>query len=173
MLAATLVGVVDFFPVTFLYGVSKFLFTALALSFCISLLISFVVAMTVIPLFCSRFLKVVPHGSLEMASQPPLRTFPGGTDLTPFSTGASTRFSIGTKALVRRALNRPALTVVSLIGLFAVSLVIYPFLGVAFFPRTDAGQFTVNVKAPTGSRIEVSEQYVAKIENLDSKQGWV
>ena len=62
VLAATLVDVVDFFPVTLLYGVSKFLFSALALAFCISLLVSFVVAMTVIPLFCSRFLKAVPHG---------------------------------------------------------------------------------------------------------------
>ena len=61
VLAATLVDVVDFFPVTFLYGVSKFLFTALALAFSISLLMSFVVSMTVIPLFCSRFLKRVPH----------------------------------------------------------------------------------------------------------------
>ena len=60
VLAATLVDVVDFFPVVFLYGVSKFLFSALALAFCLSLLASFVVAMTVIPLFCSRFLKAVP-----------------------------------------------------------------------------------------------------------------
>jgi HAE1 family hydrophobic/amphiphilic exporter-1 len=62
VMAATLVDVVDFFPVTLLFGVSKFLFSALALSFCISLLMSFFVAMTVIPLFCSRFLKAVPHG---------------------------------------------------------------------------------------------------------------
>ena len=41
-----------------------------------------------------------------------------------------------------------------LTGVFIVSLVIYPLLGVAFFPRTDAGQFTINLKAPTGSRIE-------------------
>src|ERR1700677_303226 len=61
VLAATLVDVVDFFPVVFLYGVAKFLFSALALAFCLSLLASFVVAMTVIPLFCSRFLKAVPH----------------------------------------------------------------------------------------------------------------
>ncbi len=61
VLAATLVDVVDFLPVVFLYGVSKFLFSALALAFCLSLLASFVVAMTVIPLFCSRFLKQVPH----------------------------------------------------------------------------------------------------------------
>ena len=60
VLAATLVDVVDFFPVTLLFGVSKFLFSALALAFCLSLLASFVVAMTVIPLFCSRFLKAMP-----------------------------------------------------------------------------------------------------------------
>src|SRR5271165_3874547 len=61
VLAATLVDVVDFFPVVFLYGLAKFLFTALALAFCLSLLASYVVAMTVIPLFCSRFLKAKPH----------------------------------------------------------------------------------------------------------------
>jgi HAE1 family hydrophobic/amphiphilic exporter-1 len=61
---------------------------------------------------------------------------------------------------------RPRLTVAALAGLFVLSLAIYPFLGLAFFPRTDAGQFTINLKAPTGTRIEVTEQYVAKVENL-------
>jgi multidrug efflux pump subunit AcrB len=50
--------------------------------------------------------------------------------------------------------------------LFVASLGIYPLLGLAFFPRTDAGQFTINLKAPTGTRIEVTEQYVAKVEDL-------
>ena len=63
VLAATLTTVVVFFPVTFLYGVSKFLFSALALAVVISLFASYVVAMTVIPLFCSRFLQTVPHAS--------------------------------------------------------------------------------------------------------------
>ena len=67
---------------------------------------------------------------------------------------------------VRRALKRPALTVALLMGLFVASLAIYPFLGLAFFPQTDAGQFTINLKVPTGTRIEVTEQYVAKIEDL-------
>src|SRR5271167_828527 len=66
ILAATLVDVVDFYPVTLLLGVSKFLFSSLALAFCLALLASFVVAMTVIPLFCARFLKAVPsHGESE------------------------------------------------------------------------------------------------------------
>ena len=69
VLAATLVDVVDFFPVTFLFGVSKFLFSALALAFCLALLASFVVAMTVIPLFCSKFLKGFHHAArLEHAA---------------------------------------------------------------------------------------------------------
>jgi multidrug efflux pump subunit AcrB len=70
------------------------------------------------------------------------------------------------EAWVRRALLRPGLTVVALMALFVVSLGIYPLLGVAFFPRTDAGQFTVNLKAPTGSRLGVTDSYVAKVENL-------
>jgi len=56
-----------------------------------------------------------------------------------------------------------------LAAVFVASLGIYPFLGRAFFPQTDAGQFTVNVKVPTGTRIEVTNDYVAKIEELIRK----
>ena len=61
VLAATLTTVVVFFPVTFLYGVSRFLFTALALSVVLSLFASYFVAMTVVPLFCAKLIK--GHGA--------------------------------------------------------------------------------------------------------------
>jgi len=67
---------------------------------------------------------------------------------------------------VRRALQRPGLTVAALSGLFLASLAIYPFVGLSFFPRTDAGQFTINLKVPTGTRIELTDQYVARVEDL-------
>ena len=51
-------------------------------------------------------------------------------------------------------------------GVFLASLAIYPLLGLAFFPQTDAGQFTINLKVPTGTRIENTEQYVSKVEQL-------
>ena len=160
VLAATLVDVVDFFPVTLLVGVSKFLFSALALAFCLSLLASFVVAMTVIPLFCSKFLKGVHHGG-------------DGAEAAESSSGFNAWFNRSFNRLldfyersVRRALKRPALTLALLIGIFVASLGIYPLLGRAFFPLTDAGQFTINVKVPTGTRIEITDQYVAKIEDL-------
>src|SRR5579871_5194997 len=69
VLAATLTTVVVFFPVTFLYGVSKFLFSALALAVVISLFASYFVAMTVIPLFCSRFLRRMHHPTEEADGQ--------------------------------------------------------------------------------------------------------
>src|SRR6202012_4109027 len=56
VLAATLATVIVFFPVTFLYGVSKFLFSALALAVVLSLFASYFVAMTVVPLFCARYI---------------------------------------------------------------------------------------------------------------------
>lgn len=161
VLAATLVDVVDFFPVTFLYGVSKFLFSALALAFCISLMLSFVVAMTVIPLFCSRFLKSVPHDAEHAPSSSSL----WGRFNAYFNSGFNKLLDLYER-WVRSALKRPALAVVGLASLFVCSLAIYPFLGLAFFPRTDAGQFTINLKAPTGSCIELTEDYVSKVEHL-------
>src|SRR5579871_5993173 len=173
VLAATLVDVVDFFPVVFLYGVAKFLFSALALAFCLSLLASFVVAMTVIPLFCSRFLKAVPHAGHEHPRGDEYEieptTAPSQSWWNRFNAGFNRMFN---KVLdfyehwVRRALQRPGLTVAVLGGIFLVSLAIYPLLGLAFFPQTDAGQFTINLKVPTGTRIENTEQYVANVENL-------
>ena len=162
VLAATLVGVVDFFPVTLLVGLSKFLFSALALAFCLSLLASFVVAMTVIPLFCSRFLKGVhrePNGAASTSRSP-------GERFNAWFSAMFSRVLDFYERWVRRTLRRPALTLAALLGIFAGSLAIYPLLGRAFFPRTDAGQFTLNMKIPTGSRIEVTDQYVARIEDL-------
>jgi multidrug efflux pump subunit AcrB len=175
VLAATLVDVVDFFPVTFLYGVSKFLFSALALAFCLSLLASFVVAMTVIPLFCSRFLKAVPHTG-EIRTEGKFEGEPTAQSSHSWGDRFNERFNQRFNKIldfyerwVRRAVLRPGLTVIVLSGVFLLSLAIYPLLGLAFFPQTDAGQFTINLKVPTGTRIEVTEQYVAKVEDLIRK----
>jgi hydrophobic/amphiphilic exporter-1 (mainly G- bacteria), HAE1 family len=173
VLAATLVDVVDFFPVVFLYGVAKFLFSALALAFCLSLLASFVVAMTVIPLFCSRFLKAVPHIEKQKDKKDEYDLEPTSAVGHSWMERFNARFNrMFNKVLdyyehwVRRAVVRPGLTVAILSGVFLASLAIYPLLGLAFFPKTDAGQFTINVKVPTGTRIEIANEYVAKVEDL-------
>ena len=158
VLAATLTTVVVFFPVTFLYGVSKFLFSALALAVAISLFASYFVAMTVIPLFCSKYLKGAHHASDGAAHE--------GRGFNAWFNGMFNRLLDFYESAVRTVLRRPVLTVTALLLLFVSSLALYRSMGVAFFPRTDAGQFTVNLKVPTGTRIEVTERYVQQVEDL-------
>src|SRR6202020_1829576 len=69
VLAATFSTAIVFFPVVLLTGVSKYLFTALALAVVIALFCSYVVAMTVVPLFCSRFIKNTAHDNEHEAAQ--------------------------------------------------------------------------------------------------------
>jgi multidrug efflux pump subunit AcrB len=172
VLSATLTTVVVFFPVTFLYGVSKFLFSALALAVVISLGVSYAVAMTVVPLFCARFIKAphgAPHGNSHGPSQDkPKRRSLGRRFNDSFNAGFN-RMLDAYDRMVRGALAWPIATVLGILAIFAVSLAIYPLLGVSFFPRTDAGQFVINLKAPTGTRIEVTEQDVEAVESLAKK----
>jgi len=169
VLAATLTTVVVFFPVTFLYGVSKFLFSALALAVVISLFASYFVAMTVIPLFCARFLHGFHHAQPEETAETAEGDVAFGQRFNEWFNRSFTRLLNAYESSVRLALRVPVITVAVLLLLFVASLGLYPFMGVAFFPTTDAGQFTLNLKAPTGSRIEVTEQYVKRVENMIRK----
>jgi multidrug efflux pump subunit AcrB len=65
-----------------------------------------------------------------------------------------------------KALLRPLATLTGLVGVSLLSFSLYPFLGVAFFPRTDPGQFVINMKAPSGTRVELTEDYVKQLEQI-------
>jgi multidrug efflux pump subunit AcrB len=63
-------------------------------------------------------------------------------------------------------LLRPLITVLLIVGLFVVSLALYPIIGKSYFPRTDPGQFVINVKAPSGTRIELTDELVGQVEQI-------
>jgi HAE1 family hydrophobic/amphiphilic exporter-1 len=162
VLAITLVTVVVFFPVTFLFGVSKYLFTALALGVVISLLSSYFVAISVVPLYCAHILKAIVHHAEGEGT-------PGKSWGERFHAGFNARFErmLGVyDRWVQKALNRPKEVVLGFLGIFFLSFVLYPFIGLSFFPRTDAGQFVINLKALTGTRLELTEGYVKKVEDI-------
>jgi multidrug efflux pump subunit AcrB len=171
VLAATLTTVVVFFPVTFLYGVSKFLFSALALAVALSLFASFAVAMTVVPLFCARFIKASAHHGTPSSEVPVTvdHPKPRWSFADRFNVWFNNRFEAFLRlydSTVAVTLRRPGLTLLGFAAAFALSLGIFPLLGLSFFPRTDAGQFVINLKAPTGTRLSVTENEVTKVENL-------
>ncbi len=158
VLAATLTTVVVFFPVTFLYGVSRFLFSALALAVVLSLFASFAVAMTVVPLFCARFIKAPEQRAEGRKSW--------GERFNTWFNGRFEAFLRVYDRLVSATLRKPVWILAAFGLIFMLSLGLFPMLGLSFFPRTDAGQFVINLKAPSGTRLSVTESEVEKVEKL-------
>ena len=153
VLSATLTTSIVFFPVVFLYGVSRFLFVALALAVILSLFASYFVAMTVVPLFCAKLIKT-RQADEEL-----------GDNFTWRWDGIGKMFNKGFAKMVGKydrtlstALLRPVATLAGLTGISLLCLALYPFLGVSFFPRTDPGQFVINLKAPSGTRVRVDRE---------------
>ena len=171
VLAATLTTAIVFFPVTFLYGVSRFLFTALALAVVLSLFASYFVAMTVVPLFCAKFIKTVHH---EPAAEGAAHSVPPVEQGRMswghrFNRWFNRRFTLMLdryEATLGVALLRPLATVMGITGIFIVSLALYPLVGKSYFPRTDPAQFVINLKAPSGSRLEITDQIVGQVEQI-------
>jgi len=160
VLAIMLVAVVVFFPVTFLFGVSKYLFTALALGVVLALFASYFCAVTVVPLYCARVLKAVHEHGAE-----PQRKSWGARFHAGFNAKFDKMLDVYEK-WVAKALEHPREVVIGFVAMFLLSFLLYPFIGVSFFPRTDAGQFVINVKAPTGTRVELTERYVKSVEAI-------
>lgn len=159
VLAATLTTGVVFFPVIFLYGVSRFLFVALAMAVVLSLVASYFVAMTVVPLYCAKWIHRA-EADEELHGDTKSRL---GRIVAAFNDYFAKMLGRYDRTL-SRSLLRPAATTLGLAGVSVMCFALYPLLGVAFFPRTDPGQFVLNLKAPPGLRLEMTEKYVAKIE---------
>jgi HAE1 family hydrophobic/amphiphilic exporter-1 len=159
VLAATLTTAVVFFPVVFLYGVSRFLFVALAMAVILSLFASYIVAMTVVPLFCAKLIS--KHEADEEGES--RKGF--GRIVYQFNVYFEKMLGKYDRSLAK-SLLRPAATVFGLTGVSLLCFSLYPLLGLSFFPRTDAGQFVINVKAPSGTRVELTQQYVAQVEEI-------
>jgi HAE1 family hydrophobic/amphiphilic exporter-1 len=162
VLAATIATAIVFFPVVFLYGVSRFLFMALASAVVFSLFASYFVAMTVVPLFCAKLIKKaqadeeVGEGSIGSIFGRVAKKFDYYFEQMLHNYDHT----------LNRSLLKPATTLIGLVGVSLLAFSLYPFLGVAFFPRTDAGQFVINLKAPSGTRIELTDEYVKDVEDI-------
>jgi multidrug efflux pump subunit AcrB len=159
VLASTLTTAVVFFPVTLLAGVSRFLFSAMALAVVVSLFASYFVAMTVVPLFCARFLKVHAHGA--NANEPGF----GARFNAAFNSGFD-RMLGAYEAVVRQVVRVPVTVLALFFVAFGASLLLYTRLGFSYFPQTDAGQFVITFKAPSGTRLVATESEVARMESL-------
>jgi HAE1 family hydrophobic/amphiphilic exporter-1 len=157
VLASTVTTCIVFFPVMFLFGVAKYLFSALALAVVLSMAASYVVAMSVIPIFCARFLTVEDARAAEHGE--------GGGLLAAFNR-VYERFARRYERMLGRALDHKFMVMAGAALLFGVSLAMYPRLGSELFPETDAGTFTINFRASPGTRLELTTALAREIEGV-------
>jgi multidrug efflux pump subunit AcrB len=173
VLAATFTTAIVFFPVALLYGVSRYLFTALALAVVFSLFASYIVAMTVVPLYCARFIKpseahaseegkIDAEGQVEFRREVKLSIFARAVRVFNHRFQRMLELYV---AAVNRTILRPVASTIGILGAVVLTFALFPLLGRAYFPRTDPGQFVINIKCPSGTRLELSNKYVAQVEN--------
>ncbi len=152
-----------FVPMFFLPGVAGFLFVPLALSVVFAMIASFVLSRTLVPTMAMYLLK--PHaGDVHAAGTPTSRN-----PLVRFQRGFEARFERfrhGYGRLLERALATGKPFLLGFLAVVALSMLLIPFLGQNFFPAVDAGQITMHVRAPIGSRIESTS---AEFDRIASK----
>ena len=162
VLAATSTTSIVFFPVTFFYGVSRYLFLDLALGVVLSIFASYIFAMTVVPLYCATFIRLhheEPHGPSAKTAY--------FTRIVKSFNALFAKLLLFYDKWVQKALDRPKYSVAIIVGgILVVLLALFPFVGTSYFPRTDPGQFVIDIKAPTGTRLEVTDNYIAKVEDV-------
>jgi multidrug efflux pump subunit AcrB len=151
VLVATMTTVVVFFPVIFLFGMGKYLFTPLAWSVAFAMFASYILSRTLSPAYCAYFLK--PH-------------LPGEKRFWLFR-ACDAGFELLKdvySALLCGAVRAGWLVVGGALVLLLASLMLYPLLGQELFPVTDASQIVINVRAPSGTDIENTEKLTQQVE---------
>ena len=155
IIASTLTTIAVFFPVLFVPGIAGVLFNDMALTICFSLFCALLVALTLIPLLSSRFLKI--HN--EPRHNP--------------STGISERIDSGLQKLTNRysrtlnwCLNHRKTNLMVALIAFGFSLALIPRLGFDFFPKMDEGQFQIQVERVPGTSLRSTEMTFRQIEDI-------
>ena len=147
-----------FVPMFALKGVAGFLFVPMAEAVVFAMIASFILSRTLVPTMAMYLLK--PHAE-EMREAAP------GNALTRFQRGFEARFAAfreGYRNILAMALDHRKVFVLGFLGFVVASFVLLPFLGSNFFPSVDAGQITMHVRPPVGTRIEHASAVFGDIE---------
>jgi hydrophobic/amphiphilic exporter-1 (mainly G- bacteria), HAE1 family len=157
ILASTLTHIAVFVPLLFLTGVSSILFKQLSIVVMFSLTMSLFVAVTIVPVLCSRLLKLPPP--VEQ------RTGLGGRLYTASETFLN-NMDHGYSRLIGRALvHRPTVITVGT-ALVVVAALILPTIGFELMPQADEGEVRVSAELPVGTRIERMQDVAQRLESL-------
>jgi multidrug efflux pump subunit AcrB len=149
LFVSTLTFIVVFFPVMFLSGLAKYLFAPLAASVLFAVIASYFIAIFFVPVACSKLMKPRVFAEGESVGKEPELTWLVRTY----------------KGLLLASLRMKWVVIGTAVVLFVGSIFLMGHTGRELFPPVDAGQFTIYVRAPSGTKLEVSEAIIKQIEN--------
>jgi multidrug efflux pump subunit AcrB len=137
-----------FIPSFFMEGAARELFVPLSLAVGFAMIASYLLSSTFVPVMCVWLLRPIPDHAAKTG-------------------GVFDRVMNGYEAVVARLVHYRGL-LVPLYLAAAAGLVgaLYLNLGTAIFPPTDKGQFMLRMKAPTGTRIERTEELAQEATRL-------
>jgi HAE1 family hydrophobic/amphiphilic exporter-1 len=154
--ASTLTTLCVFFPLIFMQGMMGIVFQELALTVAFALLASLLVALTLVPMLCSRWLKQLPQVSSN--GHMPSRV---GSRWERLLTALETSY--------RRLLGLTLRHRLVVIGLCLIPLIFAAFaysrLGSELLPSVDEGMMYVRLQMPVGTRLDITDRILADIEH--------
>ena len=156
-LVSTLSICIVFLPMFFLSGVARYLFVPLAEAVVFAMLASYFLSRTLVPTMALYLLKPKDHHAAT--SRNPFIRFQDS-----FERGFE-RLRLGYQRLLTTLVHRRFMFVPVFLLLCLSAWALVPWLGENFFPDTDSGQFSLHMRAKTGTRIEETARLADLVEN--------
>jgi HAE1 family hydrophobic/amphiphilic exporter-1 len=181
VISSTITIMVVFLPLFLIQGLAGQMFTQFALVVIFSMAISLLDALTVVPMLASRLIKEeeVEEEADDYDRHLRLESHPEEADREPprrkkglmgrVFDWFGDRFYALDRGYHRRlewALNHRWLVVGGAVAAMAATLLIVPQIGTEMLPQTDSGNFTVNLKLPVGTALEVTNAAMLRAENI-------
>jgi multidrug efflux pump subunit AcrB len=161
-IVATLAICIVFFPVVLLFGPAKFLFTPLALAVVLAMLASYLLSRTLVPMLARLLMASEKHHDHTVA-------YGWAGFAARFNhrrDAAFDRFQEAYGRLLSLLLAHRGFTITVAALLAAASLGLAFVVGTDFFPQVDAGLMKLHFRAPSGTRLERTEELVADVERV-------
>ncbi|MGE0393311.1 MAG: efflux RND transporter permease subunit [Vicinamibacterales bacterium] len=157
ILASTLTHIAVFVPLLFLSGISSVMFKQLSVVVIFSLAMSLFVAVTIVPVLCSRVLHLPEEahrrggllGGLYRASE-------------QFLNGMDDRY----RRVIEWALRHRPTVLGTSTALLVVAILLVPRIGSELVPQADEGEVNVNAELPIGTRFERTEPMILRLEGM-------
>ncbi len=156
---------VVFLPVFLLSEPSRSLFVPLGMTVCFSMLASYGLSRTIVPLMSKSLFGAEHSGHSSEASGDPSKKPGFFYSIHLFIDRAFNSARDNFHKSLEWALAHRSFVIILFLGFYTGSAFLIPLIGRDFFPPIDAGQIRLHVNVPAGTRVEETARIFANIEN--------